>query len=116
MRHKENKTSKIRKFDTGAFRDTEEGKLDIEGFINPLVIKSFCEYMHKHRFIADKTLRNSDDWQKGIPQDVYIKSLSRHYLDLWLEHRGYKSREGKIDALNGILFNVMGYYLEELKK
>ena len=27
----------IRKFDTGADRDKEEGKLDFEGFLNPLI-------------------------------------------------------------------------------
>ena len=36
-------------------------------------------------------------------------------MDWWLEHRGYKSREGLEDALMGVLFNVMGYTFEVLK-
>ena len=110
------KNGKIRKFKTGATRDTEIGKLDYEGFLSPIVLKAYAEYMNKHRKQSDGQLRNSDNWQQGIPKDAYIKSLWRHMMDLWLEHRGYKSRDGKKDALMGILFNTMGYTLELLKE
>ena len=43
-----------RQFSTGANRNSEEGKLDFEGFISPLVIQRFGEYMHKHRHLAAK--------------------------------------------------------------
>lgn len=105
----------MRKFATGATRDTDEGKSDFEGFLCPLVIDRFGEYMNKHRKQADGKLRDSDNWQKGIPKDAYIKSMWRHFLDLWKEHRGYKSREGLEDALMAIMFNVMGYAHEVLK-
>jgi len=72
--------------------------------------------MHKNRIQSDGNYRASDNWQKGINRDAYIKSMWRHFLDLWLIHRGYKGRETKEDALNGILFNAMGYLYEELKK
>ncbi len=104
---------KIRKFKTGATRDSNDGKHDYEGFFSPLVIKAYGRYMHKHRHQSDGTLRDSDNWQKGFGDDhfkVCIKSLWRHFLDLWFEHRGLKSREGIDDALNGIMFNVMAYY------
>lgn len=105
----------MRKFKTGATRDEDKEKIDPEGFLSPVVLKAFCEYMHGHRKQADGKLRESDNWQKGIPKDVYMKSLWRHFLDLWLEHRGEKSREGVEDALCGILFNAMGYFHEYLK-
>ena len=107
--------TKIRQFKTGATRDTNEGKLDFEGFNSPIVEKEFAKYMHKHRFQADGTLRDSDNWQKGIPKDVYAKSLIDHCIDFWLEHRGFESRDGIIDALCGLRFNVNGYLFELLK-
>jgi hypothetical protein len=106
----------IRKFTTGATRDTDKGKLDFEGFNSPIVEKAFAEYMHEHRLQSDGKLRDSDNWQKGIPLNEYMKSGHRHFHDWWMEHRGYKSREGIIKALCGLRFNVNGYLYEILKK
>lgn len=110
------KKGKIRKFDTGATRDTDEGKYDFEGFLSPLVIKKFGEYMNKHRKQSDGSLRDSDNWQKGIPKDAYIKSAFRHFHDWWMEHRGYEGRESLEEALCALLFNVQGYLHEYLKE
>jgi penicillin-binding protein-related factor A (putative recombinase) len=110
------KTEKIRKFKTGATRDVEVGKLDYEGFLSPIVLKAFAEYMNKHRVQTDGEVRDSDNWQKGIPKSSYMKSLFRHFMDLWMEHRGYESRDGIKDALYGIIFNSMGYLFELLKE
>ena len=109
-------SGKIRQFDTGATRETDEGKYDYEGFISPLVLKRYAAYMHKHRLQPDGKLRDSDNWQKGIPKDAYMKSGWRHFLDWWCEHRGIASREGLEEALCALLFNVMGYLHETLKK
>ena len=108
--------NKIRTFETGATRDTELGKLDYEGFLSPTVLKAYAEYLNKHRVQSDGKLRDSDNWQRGIPKSVYMKSLWRHFMDVWLEHRGFKSRDGLMDALCGVLFNAMGYMYETLKK
>ena len=108
--------SKIRTFESGATRDTDEGKYDYEGFLSPLVLERYAQYMHKHRVQADGELRDSDNWQKGIPKDAYIKSAFRHFMDWWKEHRGLKSREGIEDALMALLFNVMGYAHAILKE
>ena len=105
----------IRKFNTGATRDIDKDKLDYEGFISPIVLKRYAEYMNKHRIQSNGKFRESDNWQKGIPLDVYMKSLLRHTMDLWLEHRGYKSRDGIEEALCGIIFNSMGYLYELIK-
>ena len=107
---------KVRTFDTGATRDRDDTKVDPEGFLSPAVLLAYCEYMHKHRVQSDGSLRDSDNWQKGIPLDAYMKSLLRHVFDLWMEHRGLPSREGLKDALCGIIFNVQGYLFEVLKK
>ena len=71
--------------------------------------------MNKHRFQADGVIRDSDNWQKGMSKDVYMKSLMRHFMDVWLEHRGKMSRDGIEDALCGILFNAEGYLYEIIK-
>ena len=106
----------IRTFDSGATRDADTGKFDYEGYLSPLVMERFGEYMTKHRIQSNGTVRASDNWQKGIPADQYIKSAWRHLIDWWREHRGYPSREGLEDALCGLLFNVQGYLHEHLKR
>ena len=105
----------MREFDTGATRNSDEDNLDFEGFLSPLALEAFANYMHKHRLQDDGSLRASDNWQKGIPKDAYMKSGFRHFFDWWTEHRGNESREGMEDALCGLLFNVMGY-LHEFEK
>jgi len=107
-----------RTFDTGATRDTEHSKLDYEGFLSPLVLMRYAEYLDKHRMMKDGSTRDSDNWQKGIPLNVYIKSLHRHYMDMWLVHRRWTPDNGAFmeDAMCAILFNVMGYLHERLKK
>lgn len=107
---------KIRQFKSGAIRDTDENKNDYEGFLSPLVIEAFGNYMTKHRKQSNGKLRDSDNWQKGIPKSQYIKSAWRHLLDWWKEERGYKSREGIKFALCGVIFNTMGYLHELLKE
>lgn len=103
----------LRKFESGATRTNEEGKPDYEGFLSPLVIREYGAYMHKNRLQPDGTLRESDNWQKGIPLDAYMKSLFRHFVEAWTIHRG---GEGNMEeTLCAILFNASGY-LHELKK
>ena len=107
----------MRQFETGATRDFDDTKHDLEGFINPLVLLRFAEFMSKHRVQADGKLRDSDNWQKGIPKSAYMKSATRHFHDWWLHHRGYdsKAKEPLEEALCALLFNVQGYLLEVLR-
>lgn len=106
----------VRTFETGANRDVDEGKLDFEGFLSPTVLKRYAEYMHKNRTLRDGSLRDSDNWQKGIPIDVYMKSMYRHFFDVWSNHRGIETHDDKITNLCALLFNAMGMLHEELKK
>ena len=104
-----------REFDTGASRNSNEGKHDIEAFNNPLVDDSFNTYMHKHRLLEDGTLREGDNWQKGIPFEELNKSLQRHNLDVRLQARGYKTDEDFLESLNAMKFNVNGMILQLLE-
>jgi hypothetical protein len=114
--------SKIRTFETGATRDTDADKYDYEGFLSPLVVERYGRYMHKHRTQSDGTLRASDNWQRGIPREQYMKSLFRHVIDLWQHHRagnGFTQNGQRFEAIEdlccAVMFNVMGYLHEYLR-
>jgi hypothetical protein len=113
----------LRRFDTGATRNLAENKLDYEGFLSPVVLERYARYMHSHRKQKDGSLRSGDNWQAGIPKDVYAKSLIRHTFDFWRGWRGH----GVVDPDSGlpvsleelccaIMFNVMGILHELLKQ
>lgn len=105
----------IRRFTTGATRDTAQDKLDFEGFLCPFVLERYAQYMHKNRKMADGSLRDSDNWQKGIPKDVYMKSMTRHFMEVWREYRSATCQEVSSETLCALLFNVMGMLHEVLK-
>jgi hypothetical protein len=113
--------SRVRKFNTGADRDTDDHKIDPEGALSPLVIQRYAEYLKAHSYRHDGTRRPADNWQKGMPRNSYASSLWRHMLHWWLLHRGHKAEEdgGAVDiedALCGVLFNAHGYLHEILKE
>jgi hypothetical protein len=103
----------------GATRDDDTDKLDFEGFLHPVVLLRYAEYMNQNRQTAEG-LRGSDNWQMGdgIPRRVYMSSLWRHFHDMWLHHRGHgdRARESLEDAICGIMFNAQGYLFQVLVK
>lgn len=110
----------IRTFETGATRSPDMARDDPEGFMSPLVEQRFCQYMAKHRVQADGTLRDSDNWQKGLPLSSYMKGLKRHVQHLWLRHRGWPVLDPRAGAdiqedLCAIIFNSQGYLHELLR-
>lgn len=104
----------VRTFDTGATRDLDDTKDDPEGFYTPRVIHRFNQYMTKNRHLADGSVRDSDNWQKGIPRAAYAKSLWRHHLAAWSQHRAWVSGDSTYDRdqlevdLCGVIFNAQG--------
>ncbi len=102
----------MRKFNSGATRDDDTNKIDYEGHLSPLAIEAFGVYMHKHRFQADGVIRDSDNWQKGIPKDAYMKSMWRHFFAVWKNYRLGKDYKEDLCAL---FFNVQGLLHEEVK-
>lgn len=108
-----------RRFATGATRSSDEGKPDYEGFISPLVLHRFGQYMTKHRKMEDGGLRESDNWQKGIPRKQYLKSMLRHVMDVWLIMRYFSGQAEERDlteALCAVKFNVDGMLHEVLQE
>lgn len=107
----------IRQFESGASRDTAEGKLAYVRFLSPAVLKRFAEYMEGHSFMPDGTTRVPDNWKKGIPPEVYLDSTWRHFMDLWLHDEGdvILGPQALQDTLCALMFNVMGRLHVELR-
>ena len=112
----------MRKYETGATRGDENNKIDYEGFLSPFVLERYGDYMHSHRTQADGELRSSDNWQKGMGQNDYAKSLIRHVIEFWKVGRGGTSSDierseevNRQDLACAIMFNIMGWLHEELK-
>ncbi len=103
----------MRKFTSGATRDADSDKIDFEGFLCPLVIERYGQFMHQHRHQRDGTLRDSDNWQRGIPDAVYLKSAWRHFHAVWKAYRtGAAFPQEEACA---VLFNISGLLHEDLK-
>lgn len=107
-----NEMAHAREFGTGATQDDQEQKPDYEGYLSPLVIERFGQYMMAHQHTSTG-FRASDNWQMGIPIGEYIKSLWRHFMALWKTYR--RSHAVDQEAACAILFNTMGLLHETLK-
>jgi hypothetical protein len=110
-------------FNSGATRNSDEHKYDFEAFLSPAVLERYGEYMHSKRIQPDGTLRDGDNWQKGIPPVKYMKSLVRHVFDLWRAWRGHtvidKDSGGEVgidELCCAVMFNVMGFLHERLRQ
>jgi len=107
----------MRQFESGATRDVDTNKYDYEGFLHPLVLEAYGEYMHRHRKMPNGSLRASDNWTKGIPLDELLKSEIRHMMGQWKLHKmGYVDPRQMMDACCGVFFNVQGYMLGLIKQ
>jgi hypothetical protein len=113
----------MRDFESGATRNNADNKFDYDGFNASICDHSYGEYMHSHRMQADGTMRDGDNWQKGIPIPVYRKSMFRHMQDLRRCLDGFDvynpDNDEPVDAielLNAIEFNVKGMKFEILKE
>lgn len=107
----------IRTFDTGATRSPLGNKLAYSRFFDARVLKRYAEYMHEHRKQTDGELRDPDNWKNGIPQDSYVDSMYRHFMDVWLWSQGYfgEMTEEIETALCALMFNVHGLLFEVMR-
>lgn len=103
-------TEEMIKFTSGATRSAET-PFDPEGFLSPVALTAYCAYMARHRVQADGKMRDSDNWQRGMPTSRAWRSLTRHFFDAWLIKRGAKPHSadctGVEDALCAIIFNAL---------
>lgn len=100
----------MRTFESGATRDSDDGKIDYEAILSPLVIQRFGEYMLQHSTLPDGSKRSGDNWQHGFGLDVTLKSLWRHHVDVWALHRSEQQHTIEMEeALCAVLFNAAAY-------
>jgi len=104
----------MRNFNSGATRDTVDNKLSYVKALSPIVLRRYVEYLGRHRVQADGKLRDWDNWKQGIPKDVYLDSLGRHFIEVWLN--GKTETEDIQESLCAVIFNAMGMLFEELNE
>lgn len=102
----------MRNFQGGATRDLVDGKLSYIRFLSPHVLTRYCQYLEEHRD-TKQGKRDPDNWKSGIPIDVYMDSMGRHFWEIWTEHE--ECKELSQDTLCALLFNVQGILFEILK-
>jgi hypothetical protein len=98
----------MREFESGACRDSDDGKLDFDGFVSLEALVAFAKYMDRHRAMRDGSTRSSSNWKKGMPESEVLKSLWRHFIDVAQHvHAGPPADSvDYTDALCAMLFNV----------
>ncbi|KKL06730.1 hypothetical protein LCGC14_2593110 [marine sediment metagenome] len=109
----------MRQFNTGATRDVVEGKLSYVKGLSPISLRRYMQYLDSSRVQVGGNTRGFDNWKKGIDEDVYLDSMFRHVMDVWLLFDGYNTNDnhGEVDletALCGVIFNAMGFLHEVL--
>lgn len=104
----------MRNFETGATRDSDEGKLHYKGFTSFKAMKVFAEYMETHRVQADGSLRDPDNWKKGIPIEAYEDSFYRHIQEFY-GHLEAGDRDEAWAIAPALFFNLQGWIHEEAK-
>jgi hypothetical protein len=82
-------------FDTGAKRDTQEGKPRYS-LISPFALKRLAMLMVRGAEKYDEW-----NWEKGMPYSRFYESAERH-LKQW-----YMQEEMQEDHLAAVLFNIM---------
>jgi len=95
-------------FNTGAIRDTQDGKEQYVETISWTAFKRYAEYM-----TGKAAKYGPGNFKKGIPIDSYENSLVRH-LQKYLanKHEG-GTVETEEDHLSAIVFNAFGIMHEE---
>jgi len=103
----------MRQFETGATRSDDNSRPLYTGYFSSLVIQRFGEYMTRHRKQEDGSMRDPDNWQKGMPIPSYLDGMFRHFEHFWLRVKGYPVNDPKAepsieDDLCAIIFNAQG--------
>jgi len=115
------KGNSMNTFDTGATRSEDTVRDDPDGYMSWPFMQMYFEYMTKNRVQADGAVRESDNWQKGIPKDRYMKGAYRHFMHWWARHRGHTVNDPMAadnieEDMSALFFNLQGYAHELLKE
>lgn len=89
-------SKKNRKFKSGAQRNSNKGKIRPD-LISPVFLKALGETMREG---AEKY--NDRNWEKGMPQEVFMESAARHYVQ-WM------AGDEDEDHASHLAFNIMAW-------
>ena len=98
----------ITQFNTGAIRDSQDGKVDFVETISFTAHERYARYM-----TGKKNKYGTGNFKKGIPIESYERSLLRH-IDKYFRNK-YENGNDELneDHLAAIRFNVDGIMHEE---
>lgn len=99
---------KITKFQTGAIRDTQEGKVDFIETISWTAFNRYAKYM-----TGKKSKYGTGNFKKGIPIESYEQSLLRHVHKYLVNKYENGDEEIAEDHLSAMVFNIFGILHEE---
>lgn len=112
------KKAKITSFDTGAIRDSQDGKPDLIETSSPLADWRYAIYM-----TGKKKKYGQGNFKKGIPQSSYLSSAARHMVKLRAleDCKTYGNpvqawMEPHEDHAAAIRFNIDGFMHEDMAK
>jgi hypothetical protein len=98
----------MRKFKSGAVRDSLDGKEDYIETISWTAMKRYAQYM-----TGKKEKYGTGNFKKGIDIESYEGSLARH----WQKYIANKYEKGDVevneDHISAIVFNALGILHEE---
>jgi len=101
----------MRKFTTGAVRDSDDKKEDYIETISWTAFRRYAQYM-----TSKKSRYGQGNFKKGIPIESYEQSLVRH-LQKYLANKyegGVDEKED--DHLSAMVFNIFGIMHEQERK
>lgn len=108
----------MKNYESGATRNSDEGKPQYAKVGDPSIDKAYAEYMNSQAVQADGKVRAADNWKKGIPVADYLDSMDRHFHDVWALQIGrddIAEEKDLVTALCALKFNVDGMLYEVLK-
>lgn len=94
-------------FDTGAVRDTQDGKPRIDAVLRWLPMEALMRVARHYQNGADKY--DEDNYRKGIPASRCLSSAARHLFQ-------YIKGDRSEDHLSAVVFNILCVILWEVEQ
>ena len=98
----------VRKFETGAIRDSDADKEDYTETISWTAFRRYAQYM-----TGKKQKYGAGNFKKGIPVESYEQSLLRHVQKYMVNKYENGTVETEEDHLSAMVFNIFGIMHEE---
>lgn len=98
-------------FETGAIRDSQDGKEDYIETISWTAFRRYAQYM-----TGKKAKYGQGNFKKGIPTQSYEASLARHLVKYLSNKHEFGGLETEEDHLAAMVFNIFGIMHEEARQ